>query len=180
MNILVRIRRYIDLSNEYIGRGCAWLSVFMVVIQVLVVILRYVFSYGNIQLQESIWYMHGMLFMIGAGYTMLHNGHVRVDIVYRSLPERKKALVDLIGVIIFLMPICLLILTISWSYVGNSWAVMEKSIETSGLPFIYLLKSVILLFVLLLGSQGLSLAISSILTLKGFEENGAAAGGGKG
>lgn len=167
---LARISRAIDFLNEYVGRGAAWTAVIMVVMQFVVVILRYVFSYGNIPMQESIWYMHGILFMMGSGYTLLHDGHVRVDILYREMPPKRKAIVNLTGMIIFLGPICYLAWSVSWSYVINSWKVLEGSIEISGLPFIYLLKTVILLFTALLFLQGISMALKSILVLAGADK----------
>lgn len=170
MKRLAQLSRAINLLNEYVGRGTAWVPVTMVLVQFIVVILRHVFSWGNIPLQESIWYMHGILFMVGAGYTLFHGGHVRVDILYREASPRRKAWVDLLGVIFFLLPVCGLAGGIAWSYVANSWRVREGSIETSGLPFIYLLKSVILVFVVLLALQGLSLAIQSLLVLAGLEK----------
>ncbi len=141
----------------------------MVLVQFVVVILRYVFSFGSIPAQESIWYMHGILFMVGAGYTLLHNGHVRVDMLYREMPPKRKALVDMIGVIIFLFPICVLLMVVSWSYVVNSWRVLGGSIEISGLPFIYLLKTTILVFVFLMTLQGISMVLNSILTLADYK-----------
>ena len=169
MNFLASLSRTIDRMNEKVGRFISWAALLMVLIQFGVVILRYVFAIGFIPLQESIWYLHGILFMIGAGYTLLHNGHVRVDIYYSVASVKRKALVDLLGVIFFLMPICITTLVVSWSYVINSWKVLEGSMETTGLPLIFLLKSVILLFVFFLGSQGISLGIRSYFTLKGQE-----------
>ncbi len=139
----------------------------MVLVQFGIVILRYVFAVGFIPLQESIWYLHGMLFMLGAGYTLLHEGHVRVDIFYRSASARYKALVDLLGVLVFLLPVCLISWSLSWRYVLNSWRIREGSTEVSGLPYIYLLKTVILIFLALLIIQGLALALRSLLVLLG-------------
>ena len=142
----------------------------MVLVQFVVVILRYVFAWGLIPMQESIWYLHGILFMLGAGYTLLHDGHVRVDIVYRGSSAKHKALTDLLGTLVFLLPICIATWYLSWSYVFNSWKVMEGSMETTGLPFIYLLKTTILVTAVLLGLQAISLAIKSLLVLLGRED----------
>ncbi len=79
MSIIVRFVRFVDRMNESIGRGVAWLTLAMVLITFVVVILRYVFSIGWVWLQESYVWVHGIVFMIGAGYTLLHNGHVRVE-----------------------------------------------------------------------------------------------------
>ena len=157
----------IDALNETVGRGVAWLALAMVLVQFVVVILRYVFAIGFIPMQESIWYLHGIVFMVGAGYTLLHDGHVRVDIFYREARPKAKALVNLLGVLIFLLPVCAVTWWLSWSYVGNSWRIFEGSTEVSGLPFIYLLKTVILVFVVLIVLQGLSLALKSVMVLRG-------------
>lgn len=165
MQALRSLAGWIDRLNEYVGRGVAWVALIMVVVQFVVVILRYVFSMGSIPLQESIWYAHGILFMVGAGYTYLHDGHVRVDIIYRSARPKKKAVIDIFGVVAFLLPVCTLTWWVSWGYVLNSWRTMEGSMETSGLPFIYLLKTVILVFVVLIALQGVSVLIKSAFVL---------------
>jgi TRAP-type mannitol/chloroaromatic compound transport system permease small subunit len=120
-------------------------------------------------LQETVVYMHGTLFMVGAAYTLLHNGHVRVDILYREASPRRKAWVDLLGVLFFLMPVTILVWIVSEPYVSQSWAIREGSKETSGIQGIFLLKTMILVFATLLPLQGLALAARSILTLVGVE-----------
>ena len=162
--------RYIDAFNENIGKAIAWLALLMVMVQFVVVVMRYVFGMGSLFLQESVIYLHAVLFMVGAGYTLLHGGHVRVDIFYREASQRGKALVDLIGVVVFLVPICALIWWASWPYVASSWAVLEGSREVSGIQAVFLLKSVILVFVALMVLQGISLALRSLLVLLGIEE----------
>ncbi len=142
----------------------------MVVIQFWVVIMRYVFALGSIPVQESIWYLHGIVFMVGAGYTLLKDGHVRIDVWYRETPVRKKAWVNLLGVIFLLMPVLILAWRLALPYVLNSWRVMEGSTEAGGLPFIYLLKTVILIGLGLLAVQGIALALRSVLVLQGHEE----------
>ncbi len=150
----------------------AWLALLMVVVQFVVVVLRYVFGVGSIMMQESIVYMHGILFMLGAGYTLLHGGHVRVDIFYRPASETFKAWVDLFGVVVLLLPVCILIFIYSLPYVENSWHVFEGSKETSGIQGVFLLKTVILVFATLVILQGVSLALHSILRIAGSEHAG--------
>lgn len=164
---MVSIIRLIDALNEYVGRGIAWCTVVMVVIQFWVVIMRYVFALGSIPVQESIWYLHGVVFMMGAGYTLLHDGHVRIDIIYREASPRKKALVNLFGVVCFLLPVMGVTWYLAFPYVMNSWAVMEGSTEAGGLPLIFALKTVILIMVALFALQGVSLALKSVLVLTG-------------
>jgi TRAP-type mannitol/chloroaromatic compound transport system permease small subunit len=141
----------------------------MVLLQFLVVGMRYIFGIGSVFLQETVVYMHGTLFMVGAAYTLLHNGHVRVDILYREASPRRKAWVDLLGVLFFLMPVTILVWIVSEPYVSQSWAIREGSKETSGIQGIFLLKTMILVFATLLPLQGLALAARSILTLVGVE-----------
>ena len=106
---LARITAGIDALNDRVGRGVAWLALAMVLVQFIVVLLRYVFGVGSIYLQELIVYMHGTMFMVGAGYTLLYNEHVRVDVFYREASARFQALVDLAGCVLFLLPVCALI-----------------------------------------------------------------------
>ncbi|GEO80203.1 TRAP transporter small permease subunit [Pararhodospirillum oryzae] len=170
MFFLHRLSRALDAFNTAIGHAVAGLAVLMVLVQFAVVVLRYVYGLGFVWLQESVLYMHAMLFMVAAGYTLVEDGHVRVDIFYREAPARKKALVNLLGSLFFLIPFCILVLYVSWPYVANAWAVHEGSKETSGLPFLYLLKSVILVFAGLLMVQAVSVVARSILCLAGLDD----------
>jgi TRAP-type mannitol/chloroaromatic compound transport system permease small subunit len=131
------------------------------------VLLRYVFAIGCVWMQESYVWLHGVVFMLGAGYTRLHQGHVRVDIFYRDAAPRRKALVDLFGSLLLLLPVVGLIFWVSLDYVADSWARLEESREAGGMPGLFLLKTVILGFCVLLGLQGLSLAGRSLLVLRG-------------
>jgi TRAP-type mannitol/chloroaromatic compound transport system permease small subunit len=164
---LAKLADAIDRFSTVIGRATAWVALAMVLAQFLVVLLRYIFGVGSIMLQESVTYMHAFLFMVGAGYTLLQDGHVRVDIFYRGASERFKNVVDVVGVIVFLMPACLVIGFYSWPYVHNSWKVFEGSKETSGIQGIYLLKSLLIVFAVLVAVQGVSLAARSLLSLMG-------------
>lgn len=167
MHFLAALSRRIDIINERVGRTVSWIALIMVLVQVIIVLMRYVFGVGSIMLQESVVYMHAVLFMAAAGYALVHDGHVRIDIIYREAKPRTKAIIDLAGSLIFLLPLCILIFWVSWRYVAVSWAVLEGSKETSGIPGVFLLKSLILLFAGLLGLQGASLAIRSAMTLVG-------------
>jgi TRAP-type mannitol/chloroaromatic compound transport system permease small subunit len=169
MNNLRNLANLIDAFNEFIGKSVSWLALIMVLVQMCIVVMRYVFGVGSIFLQETIVYMHGTLFMLAAGYTLLHNDHVRVDIFYRTASPKKKALVDLVGVFVFLAPVMILIVVVSWRYIAQSWSIFEGSTETSGIQGVYLLKTVILIFVALFSLQGISLAIHSAAVLMGLE-----------
>lgn len=172
MAFLVRFVGGVDALNEYIGRGVAWLTLAMVLIAFVVVIMRYVFSFGFVWLQESYVWLHGIVFMVGAGYTLMHDGHVRVDIFYRPADARRKAWTNLLGVLLLLLPMILLVFFVSYDYVLMSWAILEESREAGGLPGLFLLKSVLWVFCLLVGLQGLSLAARSLLVLTGHPEFG--------
>jgi TRAP-type mannitol/chloroaromatic compound transport system permease small subunit len=167
---LAAVVRAIDRINELVGRSVAWLTLFMVLIALAVVILRYVYAIGWVWMQESFVWLHGVVFMVGAGYTLLHNAHVRVDIFYRPAGYRYKALIDLIGSLALLMPMVVAVFWMSFSYVLDSWLRLEQSREAGGLPGLFLIKSVILLFCVLLGLQGLGLAGRSLLALRGHRD----------
>ncbi len=167
MSHLDVIIRRIDALNQWTGRAIAWAMLAMVLVQFLVVILRYVFSVGFISMQESILYLHGIVFLIGSGFTLLHDGHVRVDIFYREAGPRYRALVDLLGSMFLLLPFCAVIFWLSYGYIMNSWLVLEGSPEASGLPLVFLLKSVIWIFAILLGLQGIALGLRAFQTIAG-------------
>ena len=162
--------RFVDRLNDALGRGVAWLTLAMVLVVFAVVILRYVYAIGWVWMQESYVWLHGTVFMLGAGYTLLHNGHVRVDILYRAAGPRYKSAVDLLGSLLLLLPMVVVVFVVSRPYVAASWQKLEESRQAGGLPGLFLLKTVILAFCLLLGLQGLALAGRSVLALTGKED----------
>ena len=166
---LHRIARFIDSLSEQTGRAIAWLTLGTVGLTFTVVVLRYGFDSGSIALQEAVSYLHAAVFMLGAAYTLRHDGHVRVDIIYRRLPVRGRALVNLLGTLLLLLPVCVYIITSSWEYVAISWSLREGSQEAGGLDAVFLLKTAIPLMALLLMLQGVSLALHSLLQLLGTE-----------
>lgn len=170
MQGLVTFVRVTDAINERVGRATAWLTLAMVAICFVVVVLRYLFGMGWVWMQESYVWLHGIVFTVGAGYTLLHGGHVRIDIFYREASLRRRALTDLWGALLLLVPFVVLMTAVSLPYVAESWARLETSREAGGLPGLFLLKTVLLVFCTLLGMQGLSLAARSLLVLKGHEE----------
>lgn len=167
MRALERFAVAADWINERAGRAAGWLALAMVLITFAVVILRYVFSLGFVWLQESYVWLHGIVFMLGAGYTLLHDGHVRVDIFYREASIRRKALVDLFGALLLLLPFLVMVAWVSWPYALVSWQRLEGSREAGGLPGLFLLKSVIVAFCILLGLQALAMAARAVLALQG-------------
>lgn len=167
-----KLTRSLEQISEYSGRAIAWLTAIMVLTTFIVVVLRYGFDLGWIGLQESITYLHASVFMLGAAYTLRHEGHVRVDIFYQRLKPRGQALVDLLGTLLLLWPMCLFILIASWDYVLVSWQRWETSPEPGGLPFIYLLKTLLLLMPVLLILQGLARVLQCIQVLRGRTASG--------
>ncbi|MEW5421213.1 TRAP transporter small permease subunit [Amorphus sp. 3PC139-8] len=159
----------IDSVNLWTGKILAWLALAVVVVQFVVVVMRYVFGLGSIQMQELVIYMHAFLFMLAAGYTLRLEGHVRIDVFYRDASPRAKAWVNLLGCVFMLLPVCGLIFWISWPYVSNSWAILEGSRESSGIQGVFLLKTAILVFAVQVGLQGVSMIIHSLLALQGDE-----------
>ena len=155
----------IDRLIAAIGRAVMWLALAVVLGQFAVVLMRYLFGIGSIWLAESIIYAHAALFLLAAGWTLQANGHVRVDVFYSDASPRAKAIVDLLGSLILLMPFVAVIAWYSLPYAARSWAVLERSRETSGLPFVYLLKTLIPLFAFLLGLAGIAQAIRAALVL---------------
>lgn len=157
----------VEKFTEVTGRFISWATVTMVILVVLVVITRYFLGLGSIALQESVTYLHCLVFMMGFAFTLKHDGHVRVDIFYRRFSPRFKAIVNLVGGLLFLIPFCLLIFFTSWDYVLASWVIRETSAENNGLPFIYLLKTLMLLMPVTLLLQGIAEIIRSGLILSG-------------
>jgi TRAP-type mannitol/chloroaromatic compound transport system permease small subunit len=168
MTRLKRLANAIDAANDWIGRAIAWLTLGMVLTVFVVVLSRYVFGLGSTIMQESIVYMHATVFLGCAGYALVHNGHVRCDIFYAAMAPRTRAMVDIVGTLLFLLPMCALIGWMAWPYVRASWEVMEISQEGRlGIPAVFLLKTLILVFAGLLGVQAVSLTLQSVLLLAG-------------
>ena len=129
---LKRLADAIDATNDWIGRGFAWLTLGMVLTEFVVVLSRYVFGLGSTIMQESIVYMHATVFLVCAGYALVHNGHVRCDIFYATMAPRTRALVDILGTLVFLLPTCLILAWLSWPFFMQSYAVLEHFYRTVG------------------------------------------------
>ena len=171
INFFQHLATIINAVTEWLGRTIAWLTLAMVVVTCAVVFMRYYLQAGSIALQESVTYMHALVFLLGAAYTLKHGGHVRVDIFYRRFTPRKQAVVDIIGGLVFLMPVALLLLLFCWDYVASSWAIQETSGESSGLPFVYLLKSLLIVMPITLLLQAIAEIIQNMLFACGIGGN---------
>ena len=166
MAVVGRGLALIDRITDWVGRSVAWLTAVMALITVAVVILRYVFDQGAIVLQESVTYLHGVVFMLGIPYALKENAHVRVDVFYSGWSERARCLVNLGGHLLFLIPIALFILIYTWDYVAASWRIREGSPEVGGIPAVFLLKSLLPLMAAMLLLQGAGEVIALIRRLR--------------
>jgi len=163
--ILISTSNFIDQTNEHIGKAVSWLTLFMVLIMFAIVLMRYAFNEGSIAIQESVMYMHAMVFMLGAAFTLKRNGHVRVDIFYNKMSERKKSLVNFLGNLFLLFPVCIFIFWSSWEYVLEAWRIKEASREAGGLPWTYILKTSILCMATLLILQAFADILRNLMGL---------------
>lgn len=164
--MLEKVASRLERINEWVGKAAAWLSLFMILITFAVVIMRYVFSFGRVWIQEIVIYMHAILFLTTAGYTLLKNSQVRVDVLFQRLSRRSKAWIDLLGSIVFLVPTCICLAWFSWPFVRDSWQVFEGSKDGGGLEAIFILKSFILVFCLLLFLQAAASVCRSISSIR--------------
>lgn len=167
---LTRLADGIDRLTSAIGRTAAWLALAVVLLQFVLVVARYVFAVGSIWLSETVIYLHALLFMLAAAWTLQTGGHVRVDIFYAHASARTRAWVDVFGALLLLLPFMLMLLWLSVPYAARSWAILERSQESSGLPVVYLLKTVIPAFAVLMALQGVSQAIRALTSLRQPEE----------
>jgi len=173
MAFLIKLAGRIDSINEWIGRGVAWVTGSLVAVVFVDVVMRYAFNTSFVFTQELEWHIFAFIFLIGAGYTLLHDGHVRVDIIYQRLDKKGRAWINLIGTLFFLLPGCLMIMDTSWQFVVNAFKLMEGSPDPGGIPFRFVIKSAIPIGFGLIALQGLSLGIRSLLVLLDASEEAA-------
>ncbi len=163
------ISAWIDRFSIATGRAVSWLTLAMVLVTFVIVIMRYVFDVGLIWLQEFLTWIHAVVFMLGAAYTMQREEHVRVDIFYRNMSGRHRAWVNLLGVVFFVFPMCAFFVWTAWDYAGTSWSIGEVSRNAGALPFPFLplLKSVLIIMPLSVALQGVSLLLQSVRSIRG-------------
>lgn len=165
-----KLERLIQLNNRImsvIGHGISWATLALVLTTCLIVIMRYLFNVGSIALQESLLYMHSLIFLLGAAWTLQEDGHVRVDIFYRPLSSRGKAWINALGTLLLLLPACGFLVWISTEYVASSWSYFEGSRESGGLDGVFLLKTLLLIMPAMLILQGIANLLYSLLVIKG-------------
>ncbi len=160
---------WLDRFSIATGKLVSWLTLAMVLVTTVIVVMRYVFDAGFIWLQESVIWMHAVVFMAGAAFTLQQEEHVRVDIFYRATSDKGRAWTDLLGIVLFLFPLCAFLAYSSYGFAAVSWSLHEYSRESGGLPYpmIPLLKSVLLFMPVAVGLQGISLLRKSISTIRG-------------
>ncbi len=166
MNNLLKISKFIDDFNVKVGKLFSRLLLLMVLFTSLIVVLRYLFNIGFIWMQELVRFFYAAVFLICAAYTLAEDAHVRVDIFYSKLSIKKKCIVNLIGSIIFLLPVCFITFYYSYSYVLNSWAQFEGSLEERGLHAVFIMKTFIWIFSFMLFAQGISIVSKSIRKIR--------------
>ncbi|MEC6997570.1 MAG: TRAP transporter small permease subunit [Pseudomonadota bacterium] len=165
--LLKKISTFINNLNLKIGEFFSWLLLCMVLLTCLIVILRYLFNIGFIWMQELVRFFYAAVFMLCAAYTLVENAHVRVDIFYSKMSEKNKNLVNILGSIFFLIPVCFTTFFYSFSYVINSWMQLEGSLEERGLHAVFIMKTFIWLFSFMLFAQALSIIFSNINKIRG-------------
>jgi TRAP-type mannitol/chloroaromatic compound transport system permease small subunit len=167
-----RLLKFIDQMSEYVGKATSWLAIILVLIVCYDVVTRYIFNISSVAVQELEWHIFAVMFLLGATYTLKNDNHVRVDIFYSRLTPKNKAIVNLVGVFVFLVPFCIIILITSFYFVLNSFNVLESSPDPGGLPARYILKSILPISFFLLLLQGISLGLKSSIEIFSAEREG--------
>lgn len=165
MNKLKKYIQLVDSMNEKIGKAIAWLTLLLVLVVCFDVVSRYVFKSSSVGVQELEWHLFAVVFLMGGAYTLKHEKHVRVDIIFSRLTKKKQAVINLIGTILFLIPFCLLIINSSIDFFWNSFIIGESSPDPGGLPARFILKAVLPVSFVFILLQGLSLLFKSVLVL---------------
>jgi TRAP-type mannitol/chloroaromatic compound transport system permease small subunit len=165
MHVLQRIVGFLDGLAELLGRFASVFAPLMLLVTLYVVVTRYVLNTGSVAVQDLVTYCNALIFTLGAGYALKHDAHVRVDIFYSQAAPRTKALINLVGTLLLLLPVMVFLLWTCWNYVASAWAIREGSPDTGGLPYVYLLKTLILVMGGVLILQGLAEALRSVQQL---------------
>lgn len=160
---MLRLAEYIDALNRAIGQALCWFAVAMVLIQFGIVIGRYVFGVNSIWVQESVLYLHAALFMLAAGYTLQVDKHVRVDIFYAKASPATQRRIDIAGHLLLLLPAMAALAWWSWPSVRNAWKILEGPLSVGGIEAVFLLKTLIPLFCLLVALQSLAILLRLVL-----------------
>lgn len=171
MNLAEMLCRWIDTLNFWVGRLVSWVTLLVVLVVFVDVVMRYAFRTSYVFTQEMEWHLFSFIFLMGAGYTLLKDGHVRVDIFYQRMSPRARAWINLIGVLLLLIPGCCLVITTSYKFAYTSWLIGEGSPDPGGVPYRFIIKSMIPMGFSLILLQGISLGLKSLLTILGKVDN---------
>ncbi|MFA3782137.1 TRAP transporter small permease subunit [Melioribacteraceae bacterium 4301-Me] len=167
MNFINKYIKAVDKLNSKIGIGVSYLTALLVIVVCYDVVTRYFFKSSSVAIQELEWHLFAVIFLLGGGYTLLTENHVRVDIIYVRLSEKKKAWINILGTFFFLIPFSLMILYTSWNFVENSFLISETSPDPGGLPARFIIKSILPIAFVFILLQGISLLFKSILIVAG-------------
>lgn len=170
MQLLVGFIRAVSAINRWVGLTLSWLALAVVLVCFAVVVQRYFLHVTQLWMQDLYVWLSGAMFTGVAGFALLRDDHVRVDILYARWSTRGKAVADLVGVAIFLLPFVIIVALYATPFVMRSWRIYEGSANVGGMPGLFILKTFILVFCALVGLQGLAIACRSILVLAGHEE----------
>jgi TRAP-type mannitol/chloroaromatic compound transport system permease small subunit len=152
--------------NSKLCTAVSWFTLLMALITLLIVVLRYGFGTGWIAMQESVLYLHAAVFLLGSAHTLKADEHVRVDIYYRKMQPKHKAMVNLGGTLLLALPVNVFIFMMSWDYVIDSWQLMESSQQSGGVPAVFILKTFILVFAATMTLQNIAEALAAIGNIK--------------
>lgn len=166
MNRLLGFAALIDTLNRRLGRAAIWMILVAVLLSALTATLRYLLDWGSNAMIEAQWFLFGLVFLLCAPWTLQEQGHVRVDLIYGRLPPRGRVVIDILGGLLFLLPVCLLMVVDSWSYFLLSWQQNESSMNPGGLLW-WPMKFAIPVGFALLAAQGLSEVIKGLAALTG-------------
>ncbi len=169
MKLILWLHRAICTLNQWVGNCIAWVVGLLVCVVFVDVCMRYLFNTSFVFTQELEWHLFGFIFLMGAGYTLLHDGHVRVDVIYQRVSPKAKAWINLIGVLLFLIPGCYLVIQTSTKFALSSWSILEGSPDPGGIPFRFIIKSAIPVGFTLMFLQGIALGIESFFTIIGID-----------
>lgn len=170
LTVLAALMRSINGLNKWVGYTFAWLALGIVLVCFSVVVERYLFANTRLWAQDLYIWLNGAMFTAVAGFALFRGNHVRVDIFYRPASVRSKAIADLIGVLVFLLPFTYVTYAFCFSFVARSWRLLEGSANVGGMPGLFVLKSFILIFAVLVALQGIAMAIRSLLILVNRED----------
>ncbi|WP_300461995.1 TRAP transporter small permease subunit [Desulfobacula sp.] len=168
---LAKIIKTIDTLNEWIGKGVSWVVILLVAVVFVDVVMRYAFNTSFVFTQELEWHLFGFIFLMGAGYTLLYDQHVRVDVVYQRLSEKAQAWVNVLGCIFFLFPGAVLIIYVSTVFTWESLKFMEGSPDPGGIPLRFILKGCIPLGFVFFFLQGISMFVRNLNIILGHRPN---------